>query len=74
MTDTRLTHRRIQCAIESMRAIGPEEVRAMTDEEIEDIRDAMRSPWLATENELWDRRDKRRINAEWPDAIEETAA
>ena len=73
MPDPRLTHRRIQCAIEAMRAIGLDEIRAMTDEEIMDFRDAMRSPWLMTESDLWRRRDARAIDAEWPDALETAA-
>ena len=76
MTDIRaaLTHRRIQCAIEAMRAIGHDEIRAMTDEEIKDFRDAMLSPWLMTESDLFRRqREAAAIDAEWPDALETAA-
>ena len=69
MTDPRLTHRRIQCAIEAMRAIGHDEIQAMTDEEISDFRDAMSGPWMMTKSDLY-----RRADTAWPDAIEESAA
>ena len=73
MTDTRLTHRRIRAAIEAMRAIGLDEIRAMTADELMDFRDAMRSPWLMTDSELWRRSADRAIEAEWPDALESAA-
>ena len=73
MNTAKLTHRRIQHAIEAMRAIGHDEIRAMTADELLDFRDAMRSPWLMTDSELWRRRDMRAIDAEWPDAMEEAA-
>ena len=73
MNTAKLTHRRIRAAIEAMRAIGLDEIRAMTDDELMDFRDAMLSPWLMTESDLFRRRAASAIDAEWPDAMEEAA-
>lgn len=81
MTDTRLTHRRIRAAIEAMRAIGLDEIRAMTDEELADFRDAMSGPWMMSESDVWRRRcrpfDAAYIpidaDTQWPDALEDVA-
>ncbi len=68
MTDPRLTRRRIRCAIEAMRAIGHDEIQAMTDEEISEFRDAMSGPWMMTKSDLY-----RRADTQWPDALEAVA-
>jgi hypothetical protein len=72
MTDIRaaLNHRRITAAIDAMRAIGLDEIRAMTDEELADFRDAMSGPWMMTESDVYRRLGRDTTDTDWPDALE----
>jgi hypothetical protein len=67
------TRCKIRHAIDALRAIGLDVIRAMTDEELADFRDAMSGPWMMTESDGFRRLGRESADTQWPDAMEREA-
>lgn len=66
-------HWRASRAAYHLRLVTLDVIRAMTDEQLADFRDALSGPWMMTKSDLYRRADIARADTQWPDAPERVA-